>query len=66
MILLAKMLGYQLLLIEEPPASPLSLSGPFSATWEAAGLAASGDEIHPHARASKNDANTCTVIRTVY
>lgn len=61
-----KMLGYQLLLVGEPCASPLSLSRPFAVTWEAAGLAASGDVICPHARASMNDANTCMVIRAVY
>lgn len=45
---------------------PPSLSGPFSVTWEAAGLAAAGDEIHPYATVSKNDVNTCMVIRAVY
>ena len=46
------------------PGPSLGLS--LSVTWEMVGLAASGDEMHPHAGVSNNNANTCTVIRAVY
>lgn len=54
MVLLAKMLGYQPLRAEGPvPARCPSVA------WERAGLAASGDEMHPPTRVSNDDTDTC-------